>query len=96
MSSHEKLSVVALGHGTIFGHVLFKHCCVGKEEMDRIEKKAAAMGKASFKYAYVFDMFKAERGISIDVKSASFETERFEISLIDAPGHKDFIENTIA
>ncbi len=96
------LNLVIIGHidhgkSTMMGALLIKTGAVSDREARELEKLAKEYDRASWSYAFVFDKLKEERqrGITIDLAFRKFETKSKYFTIIDAPGHADFVKNMI-
>lgn len=96
------LNVVFVGHvdqgkSTCVGRVFYDGGAVSEQEMKKFKEEAAKHGKAGFEFAYVMDNLKEERerGVTINLSYKKLITKNFEVTIIDAPGHKDFVKNMI-
>ena len=97
---HMNLAVIGhIDHGksTTVGRLLFETGAVPAHIIENYRKEAAEKGKASFEFAWVMDNLKEERerGITIDIAHKRFDTEKYYFTVVDCPGHRDFIKNMI-
>ncbi len=98
----EHINLVFIGHvdhgkSTTVGRLLFDTGNVDEQAMRKLKERAEQLGKGGFEFAFVMDQLKEEqeRGVTIDLAHKRFDTDKYYFTIIDAPGHKDFIKNMI-
>lgn len=96
------INVVFVGHvdhgkSTTIGRLMFDTGKISQQDIDKLKQEAQEKGKVGFEFAFVMDKFKEERerGVTIDLSYQKLLTNKYEATIIDAPGHKDFIKNMI-
>jgi elongation factor 1-alpha len=102
MAKKEHLNLVFIGHvdhgkSTLIGGLFFQTGALSQQELDKFKAKAKEFGKATWEFAYLTDATEQERkrGVTIELSHKKFDTDKYEFTIIDAPGHKDFIKNMI-
>lgn len=102
MAVKPHMNMVFIGHvdhgkSTTVGRLLLETGTVPKHVVEEYKKEAASKGKATFEFAWVMDALKEERerGLTIDVAHKRFDTQKYYFTIIDCPGHRDFVKNMI-
>ncbi len=85
------------GKSTLVGRMMYEMGAIDEHTIEEYRKEAAAKGKATFEFAWVMDSLKEERerGVTIDIAHQRFDTDKYYFTVVDCPGHRDFVKNMI-
>jgi elongation factor 1-alpha len=97
---HQNLAVIGhVDHGksTMVGRLLFETGSVPEHVIEQHREEAEEKGKGGFEFAYVMDNLaeERERGVTIDIAHQEFDTDEYYFTIVDCPGHRDFVKNMI-
>jgi len=99
-TQHQNLAIIGhVDHGksTLVGRLLFETGSVPEHVIEQHREEAEEKGKGGFEFAYVMDNLaeERERGVTIDIAHQEFSTDQYEFTIVDCPGHRDFVKNMI-
>ena len=102
MAEKPHLNLVTIGHidhgkSTLVGRMLFDSGAIREDQLRKLKEIAKEKGKETFEFAFVMDIAKEERerGVTIDIMHRRFDTKKYYFTIIDCPGHRDFVKNMI-
>jgi elongation factor 1-alpha len=102
MANKPHMNIISAGHvdhgkSTLIGRLLYDSGAIQEQELRKLKEKAKELKKETFEFAFVMDQLKEERerGVTIDLMYKGFETQKYYFTIIDCPGHRDFIKNMI-
>lgn len=102
MADKPHINVITAGHvdhgkSTLIGRLLFDSGSLSEQELRKLKDKAKELKKETFEFAFVMDNLKEERerGVTIDLMYKPIQTDKLYVTIIDCPGHRDFIKNMI-
>ncbi len=96
------MNLIFIGHvdhgkSTTIGRIMYDSGSIDDQEMRKLKDKAKEVGKSGFEFAFAMDNLETERerGVTIALSHKKFDTDNYSFTIIDAPGHSDFVKNMI-